>query len=202
VRASWRRGTIAAMPDDASPDASAHPRDATVAPEDAPLRLFTALWPDDDAVRDRLAAWQRACVWSPDARPTPPAHLHVTLHFLGPVPRDRLAALDAALGAVPPRRFDLTLDRAEVWSNGVAVLCPAAVVEPLVEVHAAIGEALHGLGLPTEARPYRPHVTLARKARGTRLPPADAAPPAVTWHVHGFVLVESRHGYTVLRRWG
>jgi 2'-5' RNA ligase len=58
-------------------------------------------------------------------------------------------------------------------------------------------------GVPLEARPWQPHVTLARRAEGA-LAPDDGR--ALRWRVRGYVLVESRlgsnGGYRVLRRYG
>jgi 2'-5' RNA ligase len=66
----------------------------------------------------------------------------------------------------------------------------------------ALGDALRALGLPVEARRFRPHVTLARRATGAALPPA---PLHCRWAVDDVALVESRGpasgGYRVLERW-
>lgn len=148
-------------------------------------RLFVALWPDD-AVRAALHAATAQWRWPPGTAPVRADRLHLTLHFLGDVPRERIGALRAAL-AVPVAPCELTLARAAVWRGGVAVLEPASVPAPLVELHAAIGAALRALGVPTETRPWRPHVTLARRA-GTDAP--HFAP--IAWPVRGHVLVESQ----------
>ncbi len=140
-----------------------------------------------------------ACGWPHGARPVPAQKLHLTLHFLGAVARGRLPELRAALDISSPR-FELTLARAAVWPGGVAVLEPAAgVPAPLAALHRRLGEALRACGLPVEARPFRPHVTLARRAAGAALP-ASAAP--VRWPAQGHVLVESERGYRVLHAFG
>ena len=51
-----------------------------------PARLFIALWPGE-AVRAQLVQWQRAVSWPQAARVATPAGLHLTLHFIGAVPR-------------------------------------------------------------------------------------------------------------------
>lgn len=160
---------------------------ATRAPRDAPdrARLFIALWPDAD-VRAALHAVSTQWRWQPGAAPVPADRLHLTLHFLGDVPRERIAALRAAL-AVPVTPCVLTLDRAALWRGGVAVLEPITVPAPLVELHLALGTALRLLGVAIETRPWRPHVTLARRARADvpRIAP-------LAWPVRGHALVESR----------
>ena len=169
-------------------------------PAPAHARLFIALWPGPQ-VRRRLLDWRAACDWPAGARPVRAADLHLTLHFIGRVPVERLPELVDGL-AVPFRRFELHFGRAEVWGRGTAVLHPRTAPQRLVELHAQLRQALVRLGLPVEQRSFRPHVTLARDARGARL--AGAA-PAWRWSVHGYVLAQSRPGsaggYRVLWRY-
>jgi 2'-5' RNA ligase len=162
-------------------------------------RLFVALWPDH-RVRQTIVRWRDRWRWPPDARLVAPRDLHVTLHFLGAVPRTRVPALAAAL-AWRGEPFELGFGAVPNWGHGLAVV--DVVAPPALEaLHAAIGEVLRAQGLRTEARPLRPHVTLARRASGAQPP---AVPLAARWPVHGFVLVESGGprgaGYHVLRRY-
>jgi len=160
-------------------------------------RLFLALWPAP-AVRAALAAQQSRWRWPASALPVEPAALHLTLHFIGPVPRARLQELAQGL-ARPCPRFMLALDQSELWPNHCATLCPGEVPEALRSLHAALADALRGLALPVESRAFRPHVTLARRATGA-LPPA--APAALRWPVRGYVLVQSAGGrYTPVARY-
>lgn len=166
-------------------------------------RLFLALWPDD-AARKGLARWRDRWAWPSDATPTRTDKLHLTLHFIGAVPADRLEALAAALpGAAAADAFTLEFGRPELWQGGLAVVCPLATPEPLRLLHSRLATALRGLTLPLEERPFRPHVTLARKARQATVP-ADG--PQLEWHVGGgFALVQSMpagQGYRILQRVG
>lgn len=149
--------------------------------------LFLALWPGA-ALRDALAAEQARWQWPASARPVEPASLHLTLHYLGAVPLARLPELTAAFAATAPRAT-LRLQRRERWRNGCAVLCPATVPDALVALHAALAQALHALALPVESRPWRPHVTLARRAAEARAPADDGA--ALAWPVRGWRLARS-----------
>ena len=162
-------------------------------------RLFLALWPDEPAL-DAIVAWQRAFDWPEAARPTAREALHVTLHFLGDVPRTRLPELALALrGEVAP--FDVALDAATVWHGGIAVLEPARLAPGLLELHARLRETLRTLALRTDDRAYRPHVTLARHAQGARMGAAPTPRPA--WRASGFALVESGGGrYATLAAYG
>lgn len=152
-------------------------------------RMFIALWPDP-GVREALREWRDSCVWPKSASPARTDQLHVTLHFLGSIPRVRLPELAGGLG-VRFAPFELEFGHPELWHGGIAVLAPDAVPEPLLALHGAVGEALERLGLPLEDRPYRPHVTLARRA-GPALAPIQG--PPIRWQVDGYALMESKTG--------
>ncbi len=161
-------------------------------------RLFLALWPDP-ATRHLLEEWRDAWGWPKGAAPVPADKLHVTLHFLGGLPAERLPEfLDGF--SVPFAPFRLDLDRSAVWHNGIAVLEPEQPPPELPALHARLAASLVALGLHPESRLYRPHVTMARSASGATLP---AGFPPVSWDVRGYALVESTNGvYTVLREYG
>lgn len=162
------------------------------------LRLFVALWPTP-AVRDAIAAWQGRWAWPAGAKPVAAERLHLTLQFLGMVPEDRLPALAAALATVAVQPLTTRWGRVQDW-DGIAVLRPLAMSGALQALHEACGRAVQAAGLPTEARRFRPHLTLARKARGA-LPPAGDF--RLDWACDGgFALVQSvgqGGGYRVLR---
>jgi len=160
-------------------------------------RLFLALWPEP-GVRHLLTQWRDAWAWPRGATPVHADKLHVTLHFLGALPSGRLPELldGFAVGFDP---FRLELGRAALWHNGIAVLEPSAQPSELLALHRRLSDALLALGLQPEARPYRPHVTMARRA-GTAVMPPEGQP--ILWDVRGYALVESRDGiYTVLREY-
>jgi 2'-5' RNA ligase len=165
------------------------------------MRLFLALWPDA-GTRAAMASWQQAWSWPPAAAPVAAERLHLTLHFIGNVPRERLPQLVSGLQlAFEP--FEFSLDRAEVWPNSVAVLQPGQTPHEMSQLHRKLGDALLKLDLPVESRPFRPHVTLARRARGAAPPARDAG---VRWRADaGYVLAESLPagaGYQLLERFG
>lgn len=163
----------------------------------ATARLFLALWPDP-ATRQALAAWRDRWAWPAGAAVVPDDRLHLTLHFIGPVARERIGAVSAALDLRCPR-FDIVRGHATLWPKGLALWVPDALPPAALALHRAIGDALRSIGLPVEDRPLRPHVTLARKAAGAT-PPAEAL--LLDWRVHDVALVESHRGYRVLARLG
>jgi RNA 2',3'-cyclic 3'-phosphodiesterase len=167
----------------------------------ATTRLFFALWPDAsvrEAIQRAAARWS----WPDGARRVPAPKLHVTLHFLGSIARDRVDALTTA-SRVPVRPLELHLDVATLWPRGLAVLEASATPRPLDELHAALGERLRDFGVRTESRRWKPHVTLARLGHRARAP---LRLEPIEWAVSGYALVESIRGanasYRVLERYG
>lgn len=165
------------------------------------VRLFIGLWPPPE-VHAALLAQADGASWPASARRTRPERLHVTVHFLGQVANERLPELREGL-AVPWDGCELVLDRWDVWPGGIAVLEASLVPPALAALHGTLAERLRQLHLPVEQRPYRPHVTLARKALGAR-PPATFTP--VRWRAgRGYALVRSLPGgggYETLQSFG
>ncbi|MFO1220708.1 MAG: RNA 2',3'-cyclic phosphodiesterase [Burkholderiaceae bacterium] len=160
-------------------------RSRTAAPPPT-ARLFVALWPGA-RTRSALAAWRDACCWPPPAKPVPDAKLHLTLHFIGAVPRTRVAEIAQGLVMRCPA-FELELAHVAAWPRGLVVLEPATVPDALHALHAGLADALRALDLRVERRRLRPHVTLARDAPGARWP---AMHPSLRWRASGAALVES-----------
>ena len=154
------------------------------------VRLFLGLWPHTEvhaALLGHAASWD----WPVSARRTRPERLHLTLHFLGNVQAARVPSLRAGL-QVDWQGGDLVLDRATVWPGGIAVLEAGRIAPALADLRARLGSALDALDLPVESRPWRPHVTLARKASGAH-PPREF--PAIMWRVApAYALVRSLPG--------
>jgi 2'-5' RNA ligase len=111
-----------------------------------------------------------------------------------------LTALVPAL-ALPWPGCTLSLGDPVRWPHGLVVLPAPAPPAALLELHRALADRLMGLGLPVEQRPFRPHVTLARRAERAQLP-STAAP--LRWRPTDYALVRSHPttGYHVLARYG
>ncbi|KAB1948373.1 RNA 2',3'-cyclic phosphodiesterase [Micromonospora sp. ALFpr18c] len=179
------------------------------------MRLFVAVDPPVEAVNHLGAQVARlrvgaAAAAGTNVRLADPAHLHLTLAFLGEVEADRLVEVESALGlaaegfrdgrnAVP--RLSLGgggrfgRDRSTVlWVN------LRGDVELLHVLARLIRSRLRRAGLPYDEKPFRPHLTVARP--GARMPPADVeadrasldgyrGPP---WPVAELLLVRSHLG--------
>ena len=170
------------------------------APREPTRRLFFALWPDE-AMRQAMAQSVRKAARASGGRPVPADNLHVTVAFLGSVPERRLPELaDVAGRAAAPRTpgsgeagspgspLELIFDHIEYW-RGAHVLC-ALPAEPGPQA-GALAQRLQGLlvqsGFTPDLKPFRPHVTVARKV----VRPADTMQPVV-WRFTELSLVESR----------
>ena len=162
--------------------------------------MFFALWPDDD-VRSAIRQLSGELVES--GRPISPNNLHMTLEFLGNVDPAQVAGASAAAARVSAAGFRLALDAVGHWRRSrILWLGPAEPAPLLLALQASLHARLDAAGLRLEDRPFRPHVTLARRAKARSL---QAIIP-IAWDVREFVLVESLPGpegvrYQVVERW-
>jgi 2'-5' RNA ligase len=144
------------------------------------MRLFVAVDLDDD-VREEvrtLIARMRSEVRddrSPRITWVAPEHLHLTLHFLGNVDGETAARL--AMHVASP--IDLPAFRVVFGGVGtfssrgrpkVIWLGVAEGREPLIELHAIVGERLRAVGCELDARPFSPHLTLGRLRQTSKGP--------------------------------
>ena len=152
-------------------------------------RLFFAVWPDD-ATRAALAGIARSALGRGDGRLVAAENLHLTLAFLGSVDEAFRACAERAAGGVSAPGFTLELVRAGCWPRArVLWSAPEETPDALSALAAALNGALRDCGFTPEARPFRAHVTIARKVRGNRRPIAHAP---VRWRVDAFHLVASQ----------
>jgi 2'-5' RNA ligase len=169
-----------------------------------PLRLFFALWPDD-RVREELAAVVKWLKRSVSAKWVNTEKLHMTLAFLGDVEADRLDTLKSGAGSLDGSAFELNLDRVELWRRpGIICLGASSPPDALNSLAADLATNLRSAGFELETRPFRAHLTVARKAK--ILPPDLKFSDPVRWSVASFCLVESRidrqgSHYAILRDW-
>lgn len=157
-----------------------------MSPQPADHRLFVAVWPTA-SVLGRIEEIQAQL--PPKGRNVRPANVHLTLAFLGDVAPARLAECERALGGVEASAFELVLDRIDVWRRSRIVWLGTRVEAAPVQLLAEqVSTRLADVGFARESRPFRTHVTLARKLG--RLPPLPEFRP-VEWPVQGFTLTAS-----------
>ncbi len=166
-------------------------------------RVFFALPPAAD-VRAPLAHLASEVAASTGGRATAEDSIHLTLAFVGDVPRERVSALQAIGALVHGGRFDMALDQLGGFRRArVAWIAPSAVPRGLLDLQHALGAALAAQGFPLDLRPFTAHVTLARHCRDL-LPAASTTP--VVWPVREFALWQSSTAatgarYRELARW-
>lgn len=170
------------------------------------MRLFTAI-EIPDAVRDTLMEAARplkgAC---PEASWVRAENLHVTLKFLGEVPESQVTDVCNSL-----ERVSMT-GTARVAVGGLEFFPPRGPVRVIVLglngevelIHRIFGEidrTTAESGFPSEARPFVPHITLARARRTLQGSVRQTLPPLLRWagsppafEVSSFSLIESKLG--------
>lgn len=124
------------------------------------IRLFAAI----PAPVDMGEGVERRQQGLPGARWRPLETLHITLRFFGEVPEPLAADLDAELGSISVRPFDLSLEGVGTFGEGKdlrAVWAGVAESEPLRHLAGRCEAAARRAGLKAETRAYRPHLTLA-----------------------------------------
>jgi len=139
------------------------------------VRLFVALRPPH-AIRDRLADVMDGV---PHARWQDDDQLHLTLLFIGEVDRPVAEDIAAVLGQVHAPAPVVRIAGVGAFDHRGRVDTLWAGVGPhdaLAHLHRKVDQACVRVGLPPEARAYRPHITLARLPRS-----AGTAPEIEGW---------------------
>ena len=121
------------------------------------------------ALQDQLRATEADVNW------VEPAHLHLTLKFLGEMAEERLpelvAVLTTAVSAIP--RFTLSADGVGAFPTErhpkIIWVGLQRDVERLGQLARAVDAACAHMGFPTETRPFAAHVTLGRVRTPRRL---------------------------------
>jgi 2'-5' RNA ligase len=166
----------------------------------ARLRLFVAVAVPDPirTAIDDAAVPLRESV--PGLRWTDPQSWHLTLAFLGGVPRERLGPIEdivgqAAAGAHP---FTLRLSgTAGTFSGGGGGVLwvglePAPMLDELAE---GLRRDLSAMAPEVDAQPFQPHLTLARSTPSQRVSAELAerySGPRFPWTVRRLALMRSR----------
>jgi 2'-5' RNA ligase len=152
------------------------------------IRAFFALSPDAE-VKETLAALGRDVARKCRGRAVPPDNAHLTLAFIGDVAKGALPVLEAVGAAAPKTGFTVSFDALGAWrASGVAWIAPAVLPPALLTLHSRLSSALAKAGFELETRPFRPHVTLARRCLQ---PLPRAACPPILWRADKLYLVGS-----------
>jgi 2'-5' RNA ligase len=122
---------------------------------------------------------------SPKLTPLHPADLHVTIKFLSEFSSLRFFAVLPELAALgPPPAEALRAGKVALWSSVIALECEPG--EALVAWHGRVNELLERRGFLRERHPrFRPHVSIARRKEGFRLPGLETALAAIETRFSG-----------------
>lgn len=173
-------------------------------------RLFFALQPDAEqsaALVERVAP----LVTHLGAQRVPAENIHATLCFVGAVAAEDVEKLASVAAAQHAAHVSLRFDTLEFWEKP-RVLCATsadAASASVKELADNLGRDAAAAGFHPDIKPFRPHLTLARK-----IPPVTAArcdwpqnfAPPLLVRCDRFVLMESRRGesgsiYSVVNSW-
>jgi 2'-5' RNA ligase len=163
-------------------------------------RLFFGLWPDEGTAAAIVRATKRAVRLS-GGRPIAKERLHITVAFLGELDSEAFERASAA-PPIASGAFELALDTVGFFPRSrVLWLSARAVPKALNELERRLWTALEERGFEREPRVYRPHVTLAKKARAV-----SEEIESIAWRVEELVLIESLPAgrnvhYEPLQRW-
>jgi len=120
--------------------------------------------------------------------------LHLTLLFLGEVPRQRIPDLVDAVDKVHGTPFQLSLKEFSCWRhNRIGYAAPEGLPTGLESLVVMLRRQVSAAGFDFDARAYSPHITLLRNVTS---PVERLSVPALTWRVQKFALVESVPGST------
>jgi len=164
------------------------------------VRAFFGL-PVPEAQRGRLEQYLEACAaTAPEFRWTPAQNLHLTVRFVGSVERSVVEQVAERLEELRLRAFELELGDVGTFKRGrlvrVVWLRVSAGSDDARALAAQVdAECVRG-GLEPDARPFQPHLTLARaRPRDGAAPPLLPSPPAIPpWRAEELVLYRSLLG--------
>ena len=149
-------------------------------------RLFFALWPDE-LTRTRLKLLSQQCDQL-GLRKLKPSNFHMTLFFIGNVEERLVTILLERAKNIRVTPISLEFNELDYWPKP-KVLCLTCQRQPmsLYNLVNALNLMMADLPIRQEARPFRAHITLARKAK--KRPHITFKP--VSLAAESFALVES-----------
>ncbi|GIO67862.1 MULTISPECIES: RNA 2',3'-cyclic phosphodiesterase [Paenibacillus] len=175
--------------------------------KERPLRLFIAVRLPDE-LKSVLERWREAHQHLyPFKKWTHREDYHITVQFLGDVEPERVPAIAEKLKSIASqfRPFELGFGKAGVFGAEASPrVLWAGVIDyknGLAELQEKVTDAMETLGFAKESRPYRPHITIARKYAGNQgfqlasMPPllqqtaaSEQGDDMATWIADEFVL--------------
>jgi 2'-5' RNA ligase len=138
------------------------------------MRLFVAI-PVPAEPSQAIAALALATIKhdprASSARPrfVDPADLHLTLFFLGTTSGEQLPQIKAALREIARPQLSIETGAIGVFARAGVVYLDVDRSEGLRVLAEAVAQRMEGCGFRRDARPYHPHITVARAPRSAAL---------------------------------
>jgi 2'-5' RNA ligase len=142
------------------------------------MRLFIGLPVPVELIRSLIRTAQTMHLHEP--RWTTPEKAHLTLVFLGEVAEERLFSIEQELTGLNMTKLHLRVTGLGSFPRSGILFAEVDPAPALLRLQEQVVEHMVHCGFPPEARPYRPHVTLARlrsplRLGKTQLPRIDPA---------------------------
>jgi 2'-5' RNA ligase len=166
-------------------------------------RLFFALQPDEIIQSELNHIIQQ--LDDRELKVIKQTNLHMTLEFVGEISEKEQHALTTAVDKLQAKQFNLRLTHMGWWQKPAILWLAPDETPPLLNALVnSLKACINQLGLKVDDRPYRPHVTLARKVKQAKA--VSHQKFDIEWPVSRFVLMRSESTptgveYRVLREW-
>jgi len=131
------------------------------------MRLFIGIPLAPTIIDELKAASARLRSSSSGLRWTPPESFHITLQFLGNTTQEQYECLVPRLRALQSPPVSICLEALGCFDRAGVLIAPVRLTPELVLLQQRVVAATQPCGFVPEARPYQPHITLAR-AKGQR----------------------------------
>lgn len=131
------------------------------------MRLFIGIPLAATIIDELKAASARLRSSGSGLRWTPPESFHITLQFLGNATQEQYACLVPRLRALTSPPVPICLEAIDCFDRTGILIIRVRLTPELVLLQQRVTAATQPCGFVPEARPYQPHITLAR-AKGQR----------------------------------
>ncbi len=167
------------------------------------MRCFLAIVPPPETLLE-IESWRRQN-WPTLARAVKPANYHLTLVFLGNTGASQRDRLRDFLETVDTDSFALTLDDTGYFPDTQMLwIGPREVPEVAIQLATRCRQLAGRTGIRTEKRPWRAHLTLARRVSPPPPPPLSAPCFPIAFDRFGLyetILASGGARYRLLQDW-
>lgn len=125
------------------------------------LRLFIALEPPV-FIKQQLLLLRRSI---PGAHWQNSDQMHITTNFIGDVDNTSLTLIIAAIATIKLELLTLSINGVDYFGSNHqprVIYAKVTAIPELMKLNKRINNVLHEIGIETERKKYKPHITLAR----------------------------------------